>query len=707
MKNKIQPISVLRDTNKLEQDLAKEGEILITKNGYADMVIMSMERFDELSPEPSKQKEKTYGTPIQDEPECDSLGFVRVKAATIDMKVSNVAHNANQIIDKVRQSHEEGTSVLVFQEFTLSGYTCGDLFLDDGLLTRVDQGLVDIKDKTKDYKLFFVIGAPLRLGNCLYNCAVAFFQGEILGVVPKTHIPNYTEFYEARHFSAAPRDNSSIKIGDRSYPFGTHLLFANAKLRKMVMGIEICEDLWVPSSPSSSLAEAGATIILNLSASNEVVGKESYRKNLVAMNSAKNICAYIYADAGMGESTTDLVFASHNIIAENGKILTETPLFEMKDAIADIDLELLDHERRRTTTFGNKNPNQYEIIPFSLELETPSKPLRHYANNPFIPEQEEVDLDRVKSIMLMQANGLANRLRAINCHKAIIGVSGGLDSTLALLVTVEAFKKLGLDRKGILGVTMPAFGTSERTHNNATALCEKLGVSFREVPIGNTTLSHLKDIGVDEDNRDIVYENAQARERTQVLFDLANKEGGIVVGTGDLSELCLGWCTYNGDHMSMYGVNASIPKTLVRYLCKGYALMHEEVKEEIFDIIDTPISPELLPTKDGQIAQLTEEKIGPYELHDFFIYHYLRYGYRPKKLFYLAKVAYEGKYENKTIKKWLREFFKRFFANQFKRSCLPDGAKIGTVAISPRGDWRMPSDASSADYLQEIDSLEE
>lgn len=705
MKNKIQPISALRDTNKLEKDLANEGEIVITKNGYADMVIMSMDRFEELSPEKKTDRRETYDDPLIKGKECDCLGFVRVKAATIDMKVSNVSHNVAEIIEEVDKSSQESVNVLVFQELTLSGYTCGDLFLDDDLLTRVEGGLSDLREKTKSYEVLFVVGAPLRLGNSLYNCAVVFLKGEILGVVPKTHIPNYTEFYEARHFSSAPQNNCKIKIGRELYPFGTHLIYSNSSLGKMAIGVEICEDLWVPSSPSSELVQAGATIILNLSASNEVVGKESYRRNLVSMNSAKNICAYVYADAGMGESTTDLVFASHNIIAENGKILGETPLFEMKNAIADIDLDLIDHERRRTTTFVNQNRNLFQTIPFSMEIATPDKPLRHYARNPFIPEQEDVDLDRVKAIILMQANGLANRLRAINCKKAIIGVSGGLDSTLALLVTVEAFKKLGFDQKGILGVTMPAFGTSERTHNNATALCEKLGVSFREIPIGATTLSHLKDIGVEEDNRDIVYENAQARERTQVLFDLANKEGGIVVGTGDFSELCLGWCTYNGDHMSMYGVNASIPKTLVRYLCKGYALMHEEVQSEIFDIIDTPISPELLPTKDGEISQLTEEKIGPYELHDFFIYHYLRYGYRPKKLFYLARIAYEGKYDAATIKKWLREFYRRFFANQFKRSCLPDGAKIGTVAISPRGDWRMPSDASSQDYLNEIDSL--
>lgn len=705
MKNKVQPISALRDISKLEQDLVKEGKILITKNGYADMVVMSLEEFDKLNPEKEATDVQTYEIPFATKHEDQSLGFARVRAVSIETKVANISSNFEEIVKKVEEASEDKVHILVFQELTLCGYTCGDLFLDSSILDKSLKALIDLKEATKDFPVFFVVGVPLKNGNCLYNCAVAYYRGEILGVVPKKHIPNYSEFYEARHFSEAPEENSFISIGGKLCPFGTHLLFYNALCQDMVIGIEICEDLWVPSSPSTSMCLAGANIILNLSASNEVVGKADYRKNLVSITSAKNICAYVYADAGRGESTTDLVFASHNLISENGKILAETPMFAMEEATADIDLEMISRERRRVSTFVNEGTNLYKRIPFEMEIIAPEKPLRHYSKNPFIPEQREVDVSRVKSIMAMQANGLATRLKAINAKRAIIGVSGGLDSTLALLVVVEAFKILGLDKKGILGVTLPAFGTSGRTKDNATKLSEGLGISFREIPIGKTTISHLEDIGVDQNDRGIVYENAQARERTQVLFDLANKEGGIVIGTGDLSELCLGWCTYNGDHMSMYGVNSSIPKTLVRYLCQGYALMHEEVKEVIFDIIDTPISPELLPPKEGEISQLTEDKIGPYELHDFFIYHYLRYGYRPKKLYYLAKVAHGDKYDEATIKKWLREFFRRFFSNQFKRSCLPDGAKIGSVAISPRGDWRMPSDASVSDYLAEIDAL--
>lgn len=437
------------------------------------------------------------------------------------------------------------------------------------------------------------------------------------------------------------------------------------------------------------------------------MGKKEYRENLVSSTSARLCAAYVYADAGDGESSTDLVFGSHNLVAENGKILAETPLFAMESATSEIDLERLLSERKRMNTFGNAKENDFEIVPFDLGLDVPEKLLRHYSRNPFIPEGKNIDLERVSLIIKMQAKGLAQRLSAIHCSKVLIGISGGLDSTLALLVAVEAFKKLSLDLKGIYAITMPAFGTSERTHKNAADLSKDLGVSFEEVNIKDSLLAHFKDIHHSPEDRNLTYENAQARERTQVLMDLCSDRNAIMVGTGDLSELCLGWTTYNGDHMSMYGVNASIPKTLVRYLCQGYALLHPEAAAPLNDIIDTPISPELLPTdKAGQIAQKTEDKIGPYELHDFFLYYVLRFGFSPSKIFYLATQAYVGVYDKATIKKWLREFYLRFFHNQFKRSCLPDGAKVGTVAISPRGDWRMPSDASAEDYLKEIDGLE-
>ncbi len=711
MSKKIQPITALRDTTKLENDLKEnDGLMYITKNGYESFVLLLPENYESLTKDkmPIRNDGSNFMTKTLELDETnlsDPLGFVNVRASTINVEVGGVKQNEAEIIKKVHQAHKDHVSILCLNELCLTGYTSNDIFLFQTILDQSEKSITAIAKETREDDVFFVIGAPLRKGNDLYNCAIAIYKGEILGVVPKTFIPNYGEFYEARWFKNAPNGNSSVLIAGKTYPFGTNLIFIDKNYPSLKIGIEICEDLWAPNTPSTNLALAGANVILNLSASNETVGKASYRRDLVKMTSARLRCAYLYSDAGDGESTTDLVFASHNIVAENGGILAETELFSMKDATATIDLEKLISGRIKTSTF-NGDDSSFDFVPFSMKLETPDKILRHYSRNPFIPEQEEIDLKRVQTILDIQAMGLVKRLKTVHQSKAVIGLSGGLDSTLALLVVVEAFKKLNYDLKGITAITLPAFGTSKRTHDNAELLAKELGVSFEEINIKESVLQHLKDINHSPDDHNVAYENAQARERTQVLMDIANDRNSLMIGTGDLSELCLGWCTYNGDHMSMYGVNASIPKTLVRYLCQGYALLHPEAAPALNDIIATPISPELLPTdKNGNIAQMTEDKVGPYELNDFFIYHFLRFGYRPKKMLKIALIAYEGKYDKEYIKKWLKAFFTRFYHNQFKRSCLPDGAKVGSVAISPRGDLRMPSDASLQDFLDEIEEL--
>lgn len=710
--NKIQPITALRDTNKLEKDLKEnDGVLHITKNGYSNLVILDPERYEELTkskanPLNINQKKTVFINfkEVENALPSDSLGFLRVRSATPKISVSNVNANAIEIIKLVKEANSDKVSFLVLPELCLTGYTCGDLFRNQSLLSSVHEHIKLILEETKDCSLLFAFGAPIRKDNKLYNCAIVCFKGEILAFIPKKNIPNYGEFYELRHFAPYEGKNDTIFFEGKFYPFGNCYIFKDSSYPLFAASFEICEDLWVSNTPSTSLANNGAYIIGNLSASNEVVGKSEYRENLVSMTSARLISAYVYADAGDGESTTDLVFASHNIISENGRILAKTPLFSMKSATSDIDLEKLYAERIRLNPFKNNFDEIYETIYFNLPISRPDKPLREYKKNPFIPNEKEIDLERVKTILSIQAMGLVKRLETTKQKKVIVGLSGGLDSTLALLVAVEAFDKLGYERKGIKACTMPAFGTSNRTHKNALLLSNELGVSFQEINLKNSLLEHFKDIGHDIDNHNVTYENAQARERTQVLMDLANEENSLMIGTGDLSELCLGWTTFNGDHMSMYGVNASIPKTLVRYLCKGYALLHKETAPSLNDIIDTPISPELLPPdKDGKIEQQTEDVVGPYEVIDFIIYHFLRYQYRPEKLLYILRVTYGDKYSDERLKYWLSSFLKRFYRNQFKRSCLPDGAKVGSVAISPRGDWRMPSDASIEDVLRNFD----
>ena len=743
MKMKIMPITALRDTVKISEEINKHREpIIITKNGYGDFVIVPIEQFESEGRPPMPEERHRprgprppleimpmmeHGEFLHDDPALhrpipmmgehrrppkknanqadDPLGFIRVGASSIDVKIGNVTHNVEAIKAKVIEASKKGVKVLVFQELALTGYTAGDLFLQSRILELVQNGLAELEEFSKDYDILFAVGAPLHDGISLFNCAVIIHRGRILGVVPKTHIPEYGEFYEKRYFQPAPKQTGFIHINGEPYPFGNKLVFVDESYPKLKVFAEICEDGWMPDSPSVFASLSGATLVLNLSASNEVVGKDAYRRKLVSINSAKQICGYVYASAGIGESTSDLVFSGHHLIAENGSILRQSKLFENEDIFADIDLDLINHERIRTTSFSDSFAPRMVYIPFDMEIPLQKKIERDYPKNPFLPAGE-IDLERVSSILKMQAVGLATRLKAIKCQKAVVGLSGGLDSTLALLVMVESFKLLNYDLKGITAITMPCFGTSKRTHDNAVKLSEELGVGLLEINIGDSVRQHLSDLGHESNVENNAFENAQARERTQVLMDYANDHGALMVGTGDLSELCLGWCTYGGDHMSMYGVNASIPKTLVRYLCKGYAILHPEATDSLNDIIDTPISPELLSTKKGELAQKTEDLIGPYELHDFFIYHFLRYGASPKKIYVLACQVFEGVYEKEVIKKWLKVFFRRFFQNQFKRNCLPDGAKVGTVAISPRGDLRLPTEAEAEDFLKQLDFVD-
>ncbi len=633
-------------------------------------------------------------------------GFIKIAAATPDIRVADTEFNAENIISEAKRLCAEGARVIVFPELCVCGYTCGDLFLQSALLRGCENALIRIAEATAQTDCFLAVGLPVSVDNRLYNCAAAVCGGKILGLVPKSHIPNYAEFYELRHFSPAPAENRRVTIGGCEVPFGGKLIFPCGSMAELVIGIELCEDLWVPNPPSTALAMAGATLLLNLSASDELVGKRAYRRSLVAATSARLICAYAYADAGYGESTTDMVFCGQNIIGENGNILAEVHTLTENQAVsACIDLGRIAAERRRMNSFGIEKSG-FEQIPFRLGQYR--SPLDRFVDPaPFVPSDKAELGARCEEIMSIQALGLKKRLAHTGCRNAVIGLSGGLDSTLAYLVTVRAFDLLGLDRKGILAVTMPCFGTTKRTHDNALTLSRIMGTDFKEVNIEDAVRLHFRDIDQDENCRDVTYENCQARERTQVLMDLANKNGGLVIGTGDLSELAMGWSTYNGDHMSMYGVNASIPKTLVRHLVSHAADCADETLAACLrDILATPVSPELLPPRDGVISQQTEDIIGPYELHDFFLYYLLRFGFSPSKIFRLAEKAFGGVYSRVEIKKWLCTFLRRFFAAQFKRSCLPDGPKVGSVAVSPRGDWRMPSDGCRALWLKEAEEIE-
>ncbi len=630
-------------------------------------------------------------------------GFFKVAAATPSIRVADCAFNAGAILELMEEADKRGIGAVVFPELCLTGYTCGDLFRDRTLLTGAQNALAFLLEQSRKMSLVAVVGLPVASGADLYNAAAVICGGKLLGFAAKTNIPNYSEFYEARHFTPSP-EYREVSFCGQTVPLGNSLVFVCKNMPELVIGIDICEDLWVPCPPSTRLAQCGATLLMNPSASDEIIGKAPYRLELVKSHSARLISAYVYADAGEGESSTDLVYSGHNVIAENGTVLAQSGHFTTGLTVADVDLQRVSQERLRTTTWSNAG----EAHAVFFEMKEPQFELeRKFAPLPFVPADDKDLSERCEMILNLQAVGLKTRLKHTGVKSAVLGISGGLDSTLALLLTVRAFDMLGLDRKGVFAVSMPGFGTTSRTKSNAQRLPELLGVSFREIPIHDSVNQHFKDIGHDPAVHDVTYENSQARERTQILMDLANQTSGLVIGTGDLSELALGWATYNGDHMSMYAVNSSIPKTLVRHLVHHAAVSGGgDLYTLLEDILATPVSPELLPPVDGAISQKTENIVGPYKLHDFFLYYMLRFGFTPGKIYRMAKNAFAGVYDGETVKKWLTVFYRRFFAQQFKRSCLPDGPKVGSVTLSPRGDWRMPSDASARLWLDEIEALQ-
>lgn len=640
-----------------------------------------------------------------------NYGFVKVAAAVPLVQVADCFYNIEKIEGLMRQASEKGVQIIAFPELSVTGYTCLDLFAQQTLLNGAEAALLQLVSNTADLDILTIVGVPLRTENRLINAAVVFQKGAIRGVVPKTYLPNYKEFQEQRWFTSATElRESTISIGKEEYPMGSHLLFRSGRL---TAGIEICEDLWVPVPPSSLLTMEGANIIFNLSASNELIGKHAYLRSLICQQSARCMAGYVYASSGFGESSTDLVFAGNGIIAENGNLLAESPRFTMEEqlVISEIDIETLQNDRQVNTSFmygtSGLPKEKAQVVDFQVRIPDGFSLTRPVDPHPFTPSGEALK-ERCEEIFHIQVAGLAKRLVHAHAQTAVVGISGGLDSTLALLVTVMTFDALKMPRGQIIGITMPGFGTTDRTYTNACDLIRSLGVTLKEIPIKEACLQHFRDIDHDPSVHDVTYENSQARERTQLLMDIANQKNGLVIGTGDLSELALGWATYNGDHMSMYGVNGSIPKTLVKYLVEWVAnhKVDDASRLTLLDIVDTPISPELIPAdENGNIKQKTEDLVGPYELHDFFLYHFLRFGSHPSKIYFLAQKAFAGIYDNATVKKWLYTFFRRFFQQQFKRSCLPDGPKVGSVSLSPRGDWRMPSDAVSRLWLEEIERI--
>lgn len=635
-------------------------------------------------------------------------GFIKVAAATPELAVADCTFNTEQIISLMKKAQKQGSSVIVFPELCITGYCCSDLFSQDRLLEAAESSLIKIIKATEDTLPIVFVGLPVQVCDKLYNCAAAVQNGKLLGLVPKSYLPSYSEFYEARHFEPADRNAECICISFAGFTvfFGTNQLFCHKGMKDLIIGAEICEDVWGQLPPSVSHCMAGATVIVNLSASPESIGKPEYRRELVGIHSARNICGYVYSNSGEGESTTDLVYSGHSVICENGAFLAERMPFEKKDVIyTELDVKRLVHERRRITDFKVSFNSSYKYIYFDVGM-CDTDLTRSFSKRPFVPEDEKSLAGRCRFILDMQSSALAKRLRHAGCRTAVIGISGGLDSTLALLVTASAMDKLGKSHDDIVTVTMPCFGTGKRTRGNAEKLCEYLNTRFVCIDIADAVKIHLRDIDHPDDVYDVTYENAQARERTQVLMDMANKTGGIVIGTGDLSEMALGWSTYNGDHMSMYGVNCSVPKTLVRYLVSYYAeyCADKRLASVLRDVLDTPVSPELIPAAHGEeLGQRTEDILGTYELHDFFLYYFVRFGYSPAKILRIAKTAFAGTYETDYIESTLRTFIKRFFIQQFKRSCTPDGVKVGSVTLSPRGDWRMPSDACFGDFISEIE----
>lgn len=639
------------------------------------------------------------------------FGFIRVGAIVNKLVLANPLENAKEIIKEIKKANKLGVSIVVTPELSLTGYTCGDLFLQDKLLNDSEKALEEVLEKTKNIDIISILGMPIKHDNQLFNCAIVISKGKILGIIPKTYIPNYQEFYEARWFSSSKDLKSyNIKILGQTVPITTNILFQDKSLKEASFAIEICEDLWTVNPPSNNHALAGATMIFNLSSSNELIGKQEYRKNLVSSQSARTISAYIYASSGIMESTSDILFGGASMIYENGSKLAENKHFEIDSNIitADIDILRLANDRRKNRSYMNMASNTDYII-VKVDMANSIKTLqRDYKEYPFVPSNEQERNKRCEEIIEIQSSALARRLLQLKNPKCVIGMSGGLDSTLAYLVIIKAFEKLNRDNKDIIGITMPGFGTTDRTYQNAVELIKEYGATLKEISIKEASLLHMKDIGLPETDRSITYENIQARERTQILMDVANMENGLVIGTGDLSELALGWCTYNGDHMSMYAVNTSIPKTLVRYLVAWVKDTTTGKKKEVLqDILNTPISPELLPPDEaGNILQKTESSIGPYVLHDFFLFHFLRYGATPRKIYTLAKYTFKNSFSTDEIKKWLKVFIKRFFTQQFKRNCIPDGIKVGSISLSPRGDLRMPSDANMEAWLKELDELD-
>ena len=637
-------------------------------------------------------------------------GFIKVAALTPKIKVADCIYNGEMICKQIEEAYDGGAKILVFPELCITGYTCQDLFWQEQLLHEAKKTLRQIVEFTKGIKALIFVGLPWEKDGKLYNVAAACSNGKLLGLVPKRYLPNYNEYYEARHFYPGWEEVVSVLEAGEEIPFGMNQLFVCEEMEGLAVAAEICEDLWVPCPPSTAHAMAGANVIVNLSASVEVTGKSSYRSSLVSNQSARLICGYIYASIGEGESSQDLVFGGHNMIAENGAMLASSPRFTTGILYGELDIRRLRAERRRMTTYDSvwlqHGTGAYIRTPFTLESEE-TKLTRSFDPKPFVPSGKSDRDKRCEEILTIQALGLKKRLEHINCHHIVVGISGGLDSTLALLVMVKAFDMLGMSHENIIAVTMPCFGTTSRTYNNACLMTRTLGCTLREINIKEAVNLHFRDIGHDSNVQDITYENCQARERTQILMDVANQVGGLVIGTGDMSELALGWATYNGDHMSMYAVNCSVPKTLVRHLVRYYAdtCSDEALSSVLYDVLDTPVSPELLPPKDGEIAQITEDLVGPYELHDFFLYYVLRFGFAPTKIYRIAKLAFAGVYQEDVILKWLKTFYWRFFAQQFKRSCIPDGPKVGSVALSPRGDLRMPSDACVRIWREELDGL--
>ena len=634
-------------------------------------------------------------------------GFITVATATPQVAVADCEANAQAILACINEMAAAHAKVMVLPELCITGYTCSDLFWQTKLLDEAEAALSVIAEGSRQVDALIAVGMPLRVAGKLLNVAAILCRGKVLGFVPKVNLPAYNEFYETRHFMSGSADMGTVQFDGEEIPVGANLLFSCENVVDLCVAAEICEDLWVPNPPSVQHALAGASVICNLSASDEMVGKGSYRRDLVAGQSARLVCAYLYATAGEGESTTDLVFGGQNLIAENGTVLAESATFENEINVATIDVQRLASERRRMSTFPAAESKEYREISFAL-AEEETKLARFFDADPFVPSNADQLSDRCEEILNIQALGLKKRLAHTHAKSAVVGISGGLDSTLALLVTARAFDMLGLPRKGIVAVTMPGFGTTDRTYNNAVAMIKSLGATFKEVPIAKAVMQHFADIDHDASIHDVTYENSQARERTQILMDIANQANGFVIGTGDLSELALGWATYNGDHMSMYAVNASVPKTLVRHLVRHYAdtSADEVIAGVLYDVLDTPVSPELLPPEDGAISQKTEDLVGPYELHDFFLYQMRRMCFPPAKIYRVAKEAFAGRYSNETILKWLRTFYWRFFSQQFKRSCLPDGPKVGSVAVSPRGDLRMPSDACVSAWIKEVETLQ-